>query len=73
MSRKPRDQLFKKTDFFRLVESAEAKNLPIQRIDVTRDGLSLVVGEPAKADNHENKTNPWDEVLSDAAHEKRTA
>ena len=59
MSRKPRDQLFKKTDFFRLVESAEAKNLPIQRIDVTRDGLSLVVGEPAKANESNDELDNW--------------
>jgi hypothetical protein len=48
MPRKPRDQLFKKTDVFRLIEVARAKNLPIARIDAMRNGLSLVVGEPSK-------------------------
>jgi hypothetical protein len=48
MPRKPRNPLFKKTDFDRLVEAARAKKLPIHRIDVMRDGLSLVVGEPTK-------------------------
>jgi len=48
MPRKPRNPLFKKTDFDRLVEAARAKNLPIHRIDVMRDGLSLIVGEPPK-------------------------
>jgi hypothetical protein len=46
MPRKPRDQLFKKTDVFRLIETARAKGLPIARIDATRDGLSLIVGDP---------------------------
>ena len=46
MPRKPRNPLFKKTDFDRLVEAARAKKLPIHRIDVMRDGLSLIVGEP---------------------------
>lgn len=68
MARKPRDQLFRKSDVYRLIESAKAKGLPIARIDVTRDGLSLVVGEPV--DNHEN---PWDEALSNAANEERTS
>jgi hypothetical protein len=49
MPRKPRNPLFKKTDFDRLVEAARAKKLPIHRIDVMRDGLSLVVGEPPKS------------------------
>ena len=73
MPRKPRDQLFKKSDLFRLVESAKAKGLPIARIDVTRDGISLIVGETAKADNHENKTNPWDEALGNAANKERAS
>ena len=65
MPRKPRNPLFKKTDFDRLVEAARAKNLPIHRIDVTRDGLSLVVGEPPKsagADTATDTTNEWDSV-----------
>lgn len=74
MPRKPRDQLFKRSDIYRLIESARRKGLHIARIDVEPDGkLSLIVGETAKADSHENKTNPWDEVLNDAANEKRPA
>lgn len=50
MPRKPRDQLFKKSDVYRLVEAARAKNLPVARIVVTREGLSLLVGDPNPAD-----------------------
>lgn len=59
MPRKPRDQLFKKSDVFRLIESAKRKGLPIARIDVTRDGLSLIVGEPAKANKNNNDLDEW--------------
>jgi hypothetical protein len=48
MTRKSRDQLFKRSDFARLVAAARSEGLPIARIDVIRDGLSLVVGEPTK-------------------------
>ncbi len=48
MPRRPRDQLFNKNDFNRLVDAARARGLPIVRVDVTRDGLSLVVGEQNK-------------------------
>jgi hypothetical protein len=71
MTRKSRDQLFKKTDVFRLIETARAKGLPIARIDATRDGLSLVVGEPTKA--ADTGLNPWDEVLTHAEDEKRAS
>jgi len=71
MPRKPRDQLFKKTDVFRLIETARAKGLPIARIDATRDGLSLIVGDPAKDAGTE--ANPWDEVLTHAEDTKRSA
>lgn len=60
MPRKPRDQLFKKTDVFRLIESARAKGLPIARIDATREGLSLVVGEPVKDGEHaDDELDRW--------------
>lgn len=50
--RKARDQTFRKSDIFRLIETAKRKGLPIARIDVTSDGkLSLIVGEPAKTND----------------------
>jgi hypothetical protein len=58
MPRKPRNPLFKKTDFDRLVEAARAKNLPIHRIDVMRDGLSLIVGEPPPKDGTVPEAEP---------------
>jgi hypothetical protein len=56
--RKSRDQLFKKTDFFRLVAAARSEGVPIARIDVTRDGLSLIVGEPPAKDGTVPEAEP---------------
>jgi hypothetical protein len=73
MPRRPRDQLFNRNDFNRLIDSARAKGLPIARIDATRDGLSLFVGEPVKDAGDKATGNPWDEVLTNAANEKRAS
>jgi hypothetical protein len=71
--RSPRRKSFCKTDLRRAIKTARDANLPVQRIDILPDGgLSIVVGDTGKADDTTN-TNPWDEVLTDAAHEKRPA
>ena len=66
MPRRPRDQLFNRNDFNRLVDAARAKGLPINRIDATREGLSLFVGKPVPtdgdADATTDTTNEWDSV-----------
>jgi hypothetical protein len=59
MPRKPRDQLFKKSDVYRLIEAARAKGLPVRRIDIKRDGMSLIIGEPSN-DNGKNEGNKND-------------
>ena len=56
--RKFRDQLFKRSDFARLVAAARSEGLPIARIDVMRDGLSLIVGEPLKKDGTVPEAEP---------------
>jgi hypothetical protein len=79
MPRKPRDQLFRKTDILRLIEAARSAGLPTTRIriDVRRDGLSLVVGEPSKdggqADGDTLAGNLSNEVLTNAADKKRSS
>jgi hypothetical protein len=70
MPRKPRDQLFKKSDVYRLIEAARAKGLPVRRIDINRDGMSLIVGE-LSSDN--GNGNPWDEVLINAEDSQRSS
>jgi hypothetical protein len=51
--RKPRNQTFTKTDFYRAVDAARARDLPIAAVEATRtpDGVrtvKVIVGEPAK-------------------------
>jgi hypothetical protein len=53
--RRPNDQLFRKTEFNRLVDAARRKGLSIAGIEVTRDGLKLIVGEPSN-DNGKNES-----------------
>jgi hypothetical protein len=61
---------FSRVDLKRAVTTAQQLNPPVERIEVSRDGaFSIVVG---KTDDT-STSNPWDEVLSDAAHEKRSA
>ncbi|MGE5303731.1 MAG: phage terminase large subunit [Alphaproteobacteria bacterium] len=51
MPRKPRDQLFKKSDVNRFIDIAETRNLSSYRIEaIWGKGLGLVVGDPAKGD-----------------------
>jgi hypothetical protein len=59
MTRKSRDQLFKRSDFARLVAAARAEGLPIKTITVTRDGLSLIVGEPEIGGADANPLDQW--------------
>jgi hypothetical protein len=65
MPRHPRDQLFNKNDFSRLVDSARVKGLPIKRIDAKRDGLSLIVGDPAKDAGTDNALDQWMAIRAD--------
>jgi hypothetical protein len=53
MSRKPNEQTFRRTDFFRAVDAARARDLPIAAVEATRtpDGVrtvKVIVGEPWK-------------------------
>ena len=66
----PRRKSFLKSSANRLLNIAEEHNLPVSQLVASPDGtLSLVVG-----DNKPNDTttkNPWDEVSTNAANEKR--
>ena len=53
MSRKPNDQTFRLTDFYRLDDAARARGLSIAAFEATRtpDGkrtVKVIFGEPAK-------------------------
>lgn len=54
MPREPRSPLFKKPDLSKLIELAKKKGLPNYRIEIRHDGLTLIVGEAAKANENSN-------------------
>jgi hypothetical protein len=68
-----RPSIFKKTDVTRATRAVLAAGLEIARVEVGKDGSIVVVpGKPSEG-SHGEASNPWDEVLTYAADEKRTA
>lgn len=65
---------FKQTDLGRAYKAALAAGMPAPRIvvDTKQKTFSIVPGggEPSK---DAAASNPWDEVLTDAAHEERAS
>jgi hypothetical protein len=59
--RKSRDQLFRKSDFWRVVDSARAKGLRVTGAELTRDGVKITFGdsETGKADEATNEVENW--------------
>jgi hypothetical protein len=65
---------FKHREIARAVRSVQSTGLPIAGVEVDpRTGkITVMTGPTTPGDNNKNR-NPWDEVLTDAAHEKRIA
>lgn len=60
------------------VKAVLGAGLPVQRVEVGQDGKIVVIaGAPSAVSvpPHEENglVNPWDSVLSDAAHKERTS
>jgi len=71
MPRRYRDQTFRKTDVVRAWKAARTAGIPNPRIEIDRHGvISILPGAPSDAST---AANPWDEVLTNAAHEKRAS
>jgi hypothetical protein len=66
---------FKRTDINRLVDAARRNNLPVAMIEVEGRIVRLIIGDPASGSktNGEADGNPWDEVLTNAADQKRAS
>lgn len=69
MTRRHRDQTFRKADVIRAIRAAQAVGIPNPRIKIDRHGtITILPGEPSKdTDGAKPDDNPWDEVLTDAA------
>ena len=76
MSRRPNDQAFTKTEVRRLMKVADGQGVKNYRITIGSENgkpvYSLIVNNNTVSAT-ETDANPWDEVLIDAAHEKRPA
>jgi hypothetical protein len=54
--RRPRDQLFKKTDLVRALRAAQTAGVPNARVEVDIHGtISIIPGEPLESAD----SNPW--------------
>jgi hypothetical protein len=64
---------FKQRDVVRLLRATRAAGFEVARLEIAKDGsIAMVPGDASESGKGE-ASNPWDEVLSDAADKKRTA
>ena len=68
-----RPSKFKLRDVTRATKAAIAAGLDVARIEVATDGSFAVVAGKFGDGNNGEASNPWDEVLTNAADKKRTA
>jgi hypothetical protein len=73
--RKPRrPSHFKQRDVMRLLRAFEAEQMPQPIIKVTKEGdLIAIPADVPGVDASSRDANPWDDVLTDVPHEKRSA
>jgi hypothetical protein len=63
---------FAPTEVRRAITIAQEAGLQINRVEIGADGR-IVLGTGKPDESNGNGTNPWDEVLSNAADKERTA
>jgi hypothetical protein len=70
MSRKP--SKFSQSDVTRALKGAVGAGIAVSRVEIDKEGTIVII---AKLDDSTNSdaTNPWNEVLTHAADEKRAA
>jgi hypothetical protein len=67
-----RPSIFKKTDVTRATKAVRAAGFEIDRVEIGKDGSIVVVPGKSGEGGNVEKSNPWDEVLTDAADKERT-
>ena len=69
-----RPSIFKKTDVTRAARGVLAAGVPIDRVEVGKDGrIIIVASKPDEPIVDGCEKNPWDTVLRHAANEERSA
>jgi hypothetical protein len=71
MPRRYRDQTFRKTDLVRALKAARTAGVPSPRVEIDRHGKIVIM--PGDSPNDRAAENPWDEVLTNAADQKRSS
>jgi hypothetical protein len=62
---------FREADIRRAVNAARSAGIEIARIELNKDGgFAIIRGKPDEGGNG-NASNPWDEVLTNAADKER--
>jgi hypothetical protein len=70
MPRRRRSLTFKQTDLLRLLRTYQAAGAPQPTVKITNEGDLIAIPSDAPKDNGA-AANSWDEVLTDAADQKR--
>jgi hypothetical protein len=69
--KRPYRKSFLKSALSRALAAARVTKTDVSQIKIENDGsVLLILGKP---EDHESRTNPWDEVLTNASHEKRAS
>jgi hypothetical protein len=71
MPRRYRDQTFRKTDLVRALKAAQTARVPSPRVEIDRHGKIVIM--PGDSLNDSGAENPWDQVLTNAADQKRSS
>ncbi len=64
---------FKQSEIERAIRGVRSMGLPIDRVEIYPTCGKILIGTSPAGDAVNSKTNPWDEVLSNAEDKKRPA
>ena len=68
-----RPSAFRKTDVTRATRAVLAAGLDARRVEISKEGMIVVVPGKAGDGRDRDEANPWDEVLTNAPDKERAA
>ena len=66
-------QRFREREVRRLIKAAHSAGIKIARVEVGPDGRIAIIPEKSDEGGNAYASNPWDEVLTNAADKERAA